>query len=548
MAIDQTTALRISVLEKLLGIVKGEIVLISKSFDTNQNLQYDSQTQFFTLTATEPLSIGTKILLLEEAILGFNGIYSIINEATPLTYQLTREVKSTDLENTIVNLGSVLYKVIKDKDEGQPINFFLSKVLDYADLVESVALKEDQANKGVADGYASLDNLGKVPFSQLPEIAGAGGEFVPIGAVQNYYGSIAPAGFLFLNRETYTKSNYQELWNFAVANRVVTTDISKTGLFYHESENSTTFRVPDSKGYFFRGLGGVDPDASTRTVGSIQQDEFKSHSHTLPVDQSGTNDMPHMNNSGGTDEGFLQTSKTELTGGLETRPKNIAVNHIIKAKHNPSTAYNLVAGTGISITTNEVDKTATISGSGGSTPAASSFIFRERISGVNWTINAGSNSFFNFTDEFATQGVVDQDTNFLTGANPYFIYDSTAQALKMRTNIVNEHIEFLISCRVSYNGGSGSEFAFVLARPTVSSNTSTGIIETSIRTQGQNVQSTQTRSNGLNINTRLLRTSAGTDPFQTEGFKLGFFNYSTSTAITITDATLTIVMLNRIKF
>lgn len=215
----------------------------------------------------------------------------------------------------------------------------------------------------------------------------------------------------------------------------------------------------------------------------------------------------------------------------------------------------LVAGANITLTEDPTTKIVTIDssgggggGGGGSISSTDAFIFRERISGVNWTINAGSNTFFNFTDEFATQGVVDQDTNFLTGVNPYFIYDSTAQALKMRTNIVNEHIEFLISCRVSYNGGSGSEFAFVLARPTVSSNTSTGIIETSIRTQGQNVQSTQTRSNGLNINTRLLRTSAGTDPFQTEGFKLGFFNYSTSTAITITDATLTIVMLNRIKF
>lgn len=230
---------------------------------------------------------------------------------------------------------------------------------------------------------------------------------------------------------------------------------------------------------------------------------------------------------------------------------NASLQNAIKDVALPS----ILAGTGVTVNYNNTSRILTISATGGSggsgggsIPSADAFVFRERITGVNWTINSGSNAFFNFTGEFATQGVVDQDSNFLTGNNPFFIYDSATQSLKMRQDIVNEHIEFLISCRASYNGGSGSEFAFALCRPSVGSNVSSGIIETSIRTQGQNVQSTQTRKNGLNINTRLLSTPAGADPFQTEGFKLGFFNYSTSTDITITDVTLTIVMLNRIKF
>ena len=35
---------------------------------------------------------------------------------------------------------------------------------------EELALKEDKANKGVANGYAGLDAKGKVPTSQLPEL------------------------------------------------------------------------------------------------------------------------------------------------------------------------------------------------------------------------------------------------------------------------------------------------------------------------------------------------------------------------------------------
>ncbi len=48
-----------------------------------------------------------------------------------------------------------------------PIN--LDNVPDAADL----ALKEDKANKGVANGYAPLDGSGKVPLANLPS-AGTG--------------------------------------------------------------------------------------------------------------------------------------------------------------------------------------------------------------------------------------------------------------------------------------------------------------------------------------------------------------------------------------
>jgi len=35
-------------------------------------------------------------------------------------------------------------------------------------VADALALKENTANKGIANGYASLDGSGKVPSTQLP--------------------------------------------------------------------------------------------------------------------------------------------------------------------------------------------------------------------------------------------------------------------------------------------------------------------------------------------------------------------------------------------
>lgn len=213
----------------------------------------------------------------------------------------------------------------------------------------------------------------------------------------------------------------------------------------------------------------------------------------------------------------------------------------------------LAAGNNITLDEDPTTKTLTISSTGGggggggssNLPSDTLFSFRERRVNTNWTINGGSNTFFNFTDEFFTQAIVDEDFNFLTGANPYFIYNSVEQKLLMRSNLTNQRIKFKITLRVSYNGGAGSEFGFVLGRPSLTTNTSiTNTIEVVKTTQGQNIQSSQPIKVALTLFTTLLPTTGGTDPFQTEGFKLGFFNYSTSTPITITDAQLVIEQIN----
>jgi hypothetical protein len=98
--------------------------------------------------------------------------------------------------------------------------------------------------------------------------------------------------------------------------------------------------LPDLRGYFLRGNGGVDVGRTLRTV---QADTFKAHSHPNTLTQallgfvawvSGT----HVAYTAATGSPDLQKSGTALGinnandtgGGTETRPVNMSVNYIIK--------------------------------------------------------------------------------------------------------------------------------------------------------------------------------------------------------------------------
>jgi hypothetical protein len=84
--------------------------------------------------------------------------------------------------------------------------------------------------------------------------------------------------------------------------------------------------VPDLRGEFLRGWDdgrGVD---SGRSFGSAQADEFKSHSHSIYTNgQSGG-----MGGGGFPVYYSPRTRSTDLTGGTETRPRNVALLACIK--------------------------------------------------------------------------------------------------------------------------------------------------------------------------------------------------------------------------
>ncbi len=154
------------------------------------------------------------------------------------------------------------------------------------------------------------------------QIAGGFG-LVPTGGVIPFGGTVVPTGYLLCDGTSYLRATYASLF-------------TAIGTAYGAADG-THFNVPDMQGFFMRGVSGGsgrDPDAAGRTalntggntgnnVGSIQQDEFQSHTHDSTV---------HSNaaiNAGG-DGKVSGADDTGAAGGNETRPLNMYFNFVIK--------------------------------------------------------------------------------------------------------------------------------------------------------------------------------------------------------------------------
>jgi len=174
----------------------------------------------------------------------------------------------------------------------------------------------------IASGTITLTNL----------IAAVQQALVPPGTIVAYGGETAPAGWLLCNGLSVSRSTYPSLFT-AIGTAFGT-------------ESTTVFNVPDFRGRFLRGWDsatGRDPDRASRwlmnnggntgdKVGSVQNDEFKSHDHGLTFYTSGYNVSYNsaMESLGWQRNNGTVTSSTGLRGGNETRPLNANVNYIIK--------------------------------------------------------------------------------------------------------------------------------------------------------------------------------------------------------------------------
>ena len=158
---------------------------------------------------------------------------------------------------------------------------------------------------------------------------------VPVGTVSAFVGSAAPSGWIKANGAVVSNTGiYQALSNLLY----VGNGLNATASFGYKCTSNTTpattrstsgsfIVLPDLRGYFVRGLGTNANGTASVSYGSIQADEFKSHSHTYSKISLITNGERDNNQQAG-DE--YATTNTSAVGGDETRPKNIPLLYCIK--------------------------------------------------------------------------------------------------------------------------------------------------------------------------------------------------------------------------
>jgi microcystin-dependent protein len=168
--------------------------------------------------------------------------------------------------------------------------------------------------------------IARIADSSVTQAKLASGVGIPAGAVMPFAMNSAPAGWLAADGSNVNRTTYAALF----------TAISTT---YGAGDGSTTFTLPDLRGYFVRGSGTNSDGTAAGTFGAKQADALQGHRHSL------SNGSLVWRNTGGPSLGGTGASSAfnlsvgdptaDGTNGTprtasETRPANIALLYCIK--------------------------------------------------------------------------------------------------------------------------------------------------------------------------------------------------------------------------
>jgi len=157
-------------------------------------------------------------------------------------------------------------------------------------------------------------------------LASAASLFVPPGAVMPFAMAVAPSGWLAANGTAVSRATYAALF-------------AAIGTTYGAGDGSTTFAVPDLRGYFVRGSGTNADGTASGTFGAKQADAFQAHRHYFQGGFSNGGDEHDGGNrinywgqdpSGSTGDSISDGTNGTPRTASETRPRNIALLYCIK--------------------------------------------------------------------------------------------------------------------------------------------------------------------------------------------------------------------------
>lgn len=110
-----------------------------------------------------------------------------------------------------------------------------------------------------------------VTASAINAIAGKGATFLcPTGSVLMHASENVPVGWFRCDGRLLNRVTYVDLFN-------------QIGVAWGAGDGSTTFAIPDFRGYFARGVGAAGTPGGLRTLGSTQDSANEMHAHTVTI-------------------------------------------------------------------------------------------------------------------------------------------------------------------------------------------------------------------------------------------------------------------------
>jgi microcystin-dependent protein len=265
-----------------------------------------------------------------ETAMGVLGIATTAEaQAGIINTKIITPLRLADVTATETRRGVI---ALATTTEAQALAPDATKALTVARLVDRTATTGRVGVVALATNAQTQTGTDETRAVTPASLASAASLFVPPGAVMPFASAVTPSGWLAANGAAVSRTTYAALFN-------------AIGTLYGVGDGSTTFNLPDLRGYFVRGSGTNSDGTAAGTFGQKQADDFKSHNHGGTASGSASVSWPAAPDDGkfggdsigndrtfGSNRSFSGTASVTITaqGGNETRPKNIALLYCIK--------------------------------------------------------------------------------------------------------------------------------------------------------------------------------------------------------------------------
>ena len=222
----------------------------------------------------------------------------------------------------------ILYAVVKYPESYKPVlatsgsgkEFYIRSIFETSNASIVTLLIDDtvvKATRAWVMDYLKQGTYSKAEIEALIAKASA----LPVGVMVPFPLGTVPPGYLEVDNSLFKDDVYPDLATYL-------------GKKFNNAGDAVGYtRLPESRGEFFRGWDhgrGVD---AGRTPGSWQNDQLKSHNHGVTVREAAAGGGFTTIYSNGTQSN--SSSYIQAEGGVETRPRNLAVMWCIKAWNAP---------------------------------------------------------------------------------------------------------------------------------------------------------------------------------------------------------------------